>query len=188
MNIAGIDYESIKDGEGVRTVIYVSGCSHNCYKCHNPQTHDINYGIPFSEELQNEIIENIKKRPFISGLTWSGGDPLHENNIDDVLDFTNRFRLLFPKKSIWIYSGYSWNNIIEYEPSRTDDFDYIEESYIDGLYEKRKKIISQCTVMIDGRYIDSQRNIQAKWRGSNNQRVIDVQQSLQQNKVVLYCD
>ena len=95
MNIAGIDYESVKDGVGVRTVIYVSGCSHNCYRCHNPQTHDINYGIPFTEELQNEIMENIRKRPFISGLTWSGGDPLHENNINDVLSFTDKIRLSF---------------------------------------------------------------------------------------------
>ena len=102
--------------------------------------------------------------------------------------FANRFRLSFPNKSIWIYSGFTWESIMNYEPSETDDFDYIEESYIDGLYEKRKEIISKCTVMVDGRYIDSQRDITLKWRGSTNQRVIDTRKSLEQNKVVLYCN
>ena len=182
MNIAGIDFESIKDGEGVRTVIYVSGCSHNCHKCHNPQTHDVNYGIPFSKELQNEIIESIKKRPFISGLTWSGGDPLHENNLDDVLDFTNKIRLLFPNKSIWIYSGYSWSDIWNHDVEGNRTWNKLKNYY------KRQNIIENCDVMIDGRYIDSQRDISLKYRGSKNQNVIDVRQSLQQNKIVLWCD
>jgi len=186
MNIAGIDYESVKDGVGVRTVIYVSGCSHNCYRCHNPQTHDINYGISFTEELQNEIIENIRKRPFISGLTWSGGDPLHGNNINDVLSFTNKFRLLFPHKSIWLYTGYEWETIMDYKPAETDEFDYIEESYIDGLYEERKLIISKCDVLIDGKYIDSQRDITLPYRGSNNQRVINIQESLKKGEIILW--
>ena len=105
MNIAGFDYESVKDGEGVRTVIYVSGCSHNCRGCHNPETHNMNYGVPFTEELQEEIIENIVKRPYISGITWSGGDPLNENNLDDVLKLTEKIRVL-SDKTIWLYSGY----------------------------------------------------------------------------------
>ena len=81
LNIAGINYESINDGEGVRTVIYVSGCSHKCPNCHNPETHDIKYGVRFTNELQDEIINNINKRPFISGITLSGGDPLYDDNV-----------------------------------------------------------------------------------------------------------
>lgn len=184
MNIAGIDYESVNDGEGVRTVIYVSGCSHNCYNCHNPQTHDINYGVPFTEKLQNEIIENIKKRPFVSGITWSGGDPLHENCLDDVLKFTNTIRLLMPEKTIWLYTGYTWEFIKEgFEESKK----FLQASWKDNLI-KRYKIVSQCDVLVDGRYVDSLRDVTAKWRGSSNQRVIDIQESLKQNKVVLYCD
>ena len=175
MNIAGIDYESVNDGEGVRTVIYVSGCSHNCYNCHNPQTHDINYGVPFTEKLQNEIIENIKKRPFISGITWSGGDPLHENCLDDVLKFTNKIRLLLPNKTIWLYSGFTWEEI--QNPTIRNNASKI-----------RRMIVNGVDILVDGRYIDSQRNIQLKYRGSENQRVIDVQKSLKQNKIVLYCD
>ncbi|MDO5399253.1 MAG: anaerobic ribonucleoside-triphosphate reductase activating protein [bacterium] len=179
MNIAGIDYESVKDGEGVRTVIYVSGCSHDCYGCHNPQTHNIHYGKPFTKELQNEILGNIKKRPFISGLTWSGGDPLHQNNVKDVLDFTNIFKSLFPEKTIWLYTGYKFEEIIECKY----DASYINNYKVDAL---RQVVVSKCDVIVDGQYIDSQRDITLKWKGSKNQRVIDVQKSLRENKVVLY--
>lgn len=197
MNIAGIDYESVKDGDGVRTVVYVSGCSHNCYNCHNPQTHDINYGVPFTEKLQNEIIENIKKRPFISGITWSGGDPLHENCLDDVLKFINKISLLLPNKTIWLYSGFTWDEVfstkecyrqIDKLVEEDNNWSTLKDRYDNSNFIKRAKIISQCDIFIDGRYIDSQRNIQLKYRGSENQRVIDVQKSLKQNKIVLYCD
>ena len=138
------------------------------------------------------------------------GDPLSEENLDKTLELvsnlrrvdsanpckmgvsevenTDRLRLSLPNKSIWIYSGFTWESIMNYEPSETDDFDYIEESYIDGLYEKRKEIISKCTVMVDGKYIDSQRNPSKKWAGSDNQRVIDIRKSLEQNQIVLHCD
>ena len=135
------------------------------------------------------------------------GDPLSEENLDKTLELvsnlrkvdsanpckmgvsevenTDRFRLSLPNKSIWIYSGFTWESIMNYETSETDDFDYIEESYIDGLYEKRKEIISKCTVMIDGRYIDSQRNPSKKWAGSDNQRIISIAESLKQGKVIM---
>lgn len=196
MNIAGIDYESINDGERVRTVIYVSGCSHNCFNCHNPNTHDINYGVPFTEELQNEIIDNIQKRPFISGITWSGGDPLHENNLDDVLDFTNKIRLLFPQKTIWIYSGFTWQEVFSLNFENTTQEELESLAKFDCRFKnlwwsrlqdyKRQKIISQCTVMVDGRYIDSQRDITLPYCGSKNQRVIDTQKSLKEGEIILW--
>ena len=112
-------------------------------------------------------------------------DPLSKENLDKTLETVNEIRLQFPNKSIWIYSGFTWESIMNYEPSETDDFDYIEESYIDGLYEKRKEIISKCTVMVDGRYIDSQRNPSKKFAGSDNQRVISIAESLKQGKVIM---
>ena len=111
-------------------------------------------------------------------------EPLLEENLDKTLELVNRFRLSLPNKSIWIYSGFTWESIMNYESSETDDFDYIEESYIDGLYDKRKQIISQCTIMVDGRYIDSQRNPSKKWAGSDNQHIINIQESLKQGKVI----
>ena len=211
MNYHNITYPDMNNGDGLRVVLWLSGCSHHCYNCQNPQTWDVNSGILFDEDAKEELFRKLDK-DYISGLTLTGGDPLFESNLDGVLDLvtefnkrynfqkvdsanpckmgvsevenTDKIRLSLPNKSIWIYSGFTWESIMNYEPSETDDFDYIEESYIDGLYEKRKEIISKCTVMVDGRYIDSQRNPSKKWGGSDNQRVIDIQESLKQGKVI----
>ena len=165
------------NGDGLRVVLWLSGCSHNCYKCQNPQTHDPNSGILFDEKAEEELFRELSK-DYISGLTLTGGDPLHENNLDGVLNLVNKIRLLFPNKTIWIYSGYRWSEIFN-----------------DGVYLtkecagwKRREIVKKCTVMVDGRYIDSQRNPSKKWAGSDNQHVIDISQSITQNKLVLYCD
>lgn len=173
MNIAGINYESINDGEGVRTVIYVSGCSHRCPNCHNPQTHDINYGIEFTSELQDEIIANIKKRPFISGITLSGGDPLHHNNVSDVYNLIVKLKDKFPNKNIWLYTGYEFEDIV-YSPLR------------DMNTTLRRRVVEMCDVVVDGRYIDELRDLTLRFRGSSNQRVISVKDSLKENKIVLY--
>ena len=107
-------------------------------------------------------------------------DPLSEENLDKTLETVNRFRLLFPNKSIWLYSGYNYQKVMRQLPNLATKKNH-------DMY-KRQRIIKQCDVMIDGKYIDSQRNPSKKWAGSDNQKVIDIKQSLQQNKVVLYCD
>ena len=180
MNIAGINYESVNDGEGVRTVIYVSGCSHKCPNCHNPQTHDDNYGVEFTNELKNEIINNIEKRPFISGITLSGGDPLYYNNVTEVLGLIEELKDKFPNKNIWLYTGYTWKQI--FCPIVTDDFNPKRDEFLD----RRKKIVEMCDIVVDGKYIEEERDITLKWRGSRNQRVINVKESLKENKIVLY--
>ena len=186
MNYHNITYPDMNNGDGLRVVLWLSGCSHHCYNCQNPQTWDVNSGIPFDESAKEELFRELDK-DYISGLTLSGGDPLHEANLDSVLDLVNEIRLSFPNKSIWIYSGYTWE---ECQP-------FSEEGLLKGsdfapnlqkILQKRQEIISKCDVMVDGRYIDSKRNVQAKWRGSDNQHVIDIKQSLQQNKLILYCD
>ena len=105
-------------------------------------------------------------------------DPLSEGNLDKTLETVNRFCLSFPNKSIWLYSGYTWSEIFNNGVYLTKD--------CDGW--KRREIVKKCEVLVDGKYIDAQRNVQAKWRDSSNQRVIDVKQSIKQGKVVLYCD
>lgn len=162
----------MNNGDGLRVVLWLSGCSHNCYKCQNPQTHDPNSGILFDKKAEEELFRELGK-DYISGLTLTGGDPLHENNLDTVLNLVNKFRLLLPEKTIWIYSGFRWEEIY---------------NCMSFNIMKRRQIIYQCDVLVDGRYIDSKRNISAKWKGSDNQRVIDIQKSLQRSKVVLYCD
>ena len=177
MNYHNITYPDMNNGDGLRVVLWLSGCSHHCYNCQNPQTWDANSGIPFDESAKEELFRELDK-DYISGLTLSGGDPLHEANLDGVLDLVNKIRLLFPNKSIWIYSGYTWNQVMS--PVITDDFNPSR----DELLDKRKEIVKQCTVMVDGRYIDAQRNPSKKWAGSDNQRVIDIQESLKQGKVI----
>ena len=181
MNYHNITYPDMNNGDGLRVVLWLSGCSHHCYNCQNPQTWDVNSGIPFDESAKEELFRELGK-DYISGLTLSGGDPLHEANLDGVLDLVIRIRLSFPNKTIWLYSGYTWNQVIN--PVITEDFNPSR----DELLDKRKEIVKQCTVMVDGRYIDSQRDINLKWRGSKNQRVIDIKQSLQKGKVILWTE
>ena len=191
MNYHNITTADMMNGEGLRVVLWLSGCSHHCYNCQNPQTWDINGGILFDESAKEELFRELDK-DYISGLTLSGGDPLHEANIDGVLDLVNEIRLSLPQKTIWLYTGYTWENIFD------DTLETMMEKGIPGLslseecgetrqiVKKRRDIISVCDVLIDGKYIDSQRDITLPWRGSSNQRVIDIQKSLQKGEIVLW--
>jgi len=182
MNYHNIVHDDMRNGSGLRVTLFVSGCSHHCFNCQNPQTWDFDSGVPFDESAKNEIFEQLSQ-DYISGITFSGGDPLYENNLDIVLSLVNEIRLSFgDTKTIWIYSGYTWKQIMN--PIITDDFNPIRDEVI----KKRKNIISKCDVLVDGRYVENQRDVTLKWRGSSNQSVIDVKKSLQQNKVILYCD
>ena len=165
MNYIKITKNDIANGEGVRVTLWLSGCSHNCKGCHNPQTHNPNNGILFDEKAETEIFQELNK-PYVSGLTLSGGDPLHENNLQDVLNLVNKIHLLLPEKTIWLYSGFTWEQCM--------------------THDTRKEIICKCDVMIDGKYEDKLRNITLRWRGSSNQKVIDIQNSLKKGEKVLY--
>ena len=111
MNVSGINFESIADGDGVRVVVYISGCLHNCKGCHNPTSHSFTAGRPFTEELQREVIEYIKKTPFISGLTLSGGDPMY--SASELVPFVTALKEDIKDISVWIYSGFSYEKILE---------------------------------------------------------------------------
>lgn len=187
MRYASMRNLDISNGEGVGVSLFVQGCDRHCFNCFNPETWDFNGGKEWTEEAKNKFMELID-RPYIRRISVLGGEPLAEQNLDEVLSIIKEIRNSFPKKTIWLYTGFRWNYIMHYQPVETDDFDYIEESYNDGLMEKRKQIISLCNVIVDGEYIDEQRDITLKWRGSKNQHVIDVRKSLARNKIVLYCD
>lgn len=165
MNYEKIDKCSVSNGAGVRTVLWVSGCDIHCYNCHNPQTWDFNSGIPFTEETMQEILEDLSK-PYIKGLTLSGGHPLDPQNAPKVLEIVKRVKMVFPNKDIWIYSGYVWEDIIK-----------------DGIL---KEILKRTDVLVDGAYIDELRDISLAFRGSSNQRIIDVKKTLEKGKVVLW--
>ena len=177
MRYAQIRELDISNGEGVGVALFVQGCHFHCYNCFNPDTWDFNDGKEWTQDTEDKLIE-LANKPYIKRLSILGGEPLADENLDGVLHLANRFRLSFPNKSIWLYSGYTWSEIF-------NDGVYLTKD-CDGW--KRREIVKKCDVLVDGKYIDAQRNVQAKWRGSSNQRVIDVKQSIKQGKVVLYCD
>ena len=175
MRYAQIRELDISNGKGVGVALFVQGCHFHCYNCFNPETWDFNGGKEWTPEVEDKFIE-LASRPYIKRLSILGGEPLADENLDGVLHLVNRFRFSFPNKSIWLYSGYRWSEIF-------NDGVYLTKE-CDGW--KRREIIKQCNVLVDGRYVDSERDITLKWKGSRNQRVIDVQRSLQQNKIVLH--
>ena len=173
----------MNNGNGLRVVLWLSGCSHHCYNCQNPQTWNPDSGIPFDESAKQEIFNELSK-DYISGITFSGGDPLHENNLDEVLKLVKEIRISFPEKTIWLYTGYNFDLL----NSKYNEYKYTPFAANADEWLTRWEIISNVNVLVDGEYIDEQRDITKKWVGSKNQRVIDAKQSLAQNKIVLYCD
>lgn len=175
----------LSNGEGVGVSIFVQGCHFHCKNCFNPETWDFNGGKEWTEEVKEKFLE-LANRPYIKRISILGGEPLAEENLEDVLDLVNKFRLLFPQKSIWLYSGYSWSDIWCNDAALRDDYglDYCEQVSINHI--KRQQIITQCDVFIDGRYMDSQRDITLPYRGSKNQHIIDVKRSLQKGEMVLW--
>ena len=194
INYHNITHDDMNNGDGLRVVLWLSGCSHHCYNCQNPQTWNPDSGIPFDESAKQEIFNELSK-DYISGITFSGGDPLYENNLDEVLKLVKEIRISFPEKTIWLYTGYKLELLSEEIYNSTKQICTISHFYpIPNKTEfaenqaKRREIIELCNIVVDGEYIDEQKDLTLKWRGSKNQRVIDVKQSLAQNKVVLYCD
>ena len=173
----------MNNGDGLRVVLWLSGCSHHCYNCQNPQTWNPDSGIPFDESAKQEIFNELSK-DYISGITFSGGDPLYENNLDEVLKLVKEIRISFPEKSIWLYTGYNFDLL----NSKYNEYKYTPFAANADEWLTRWEIISNVDVLVDREYIDEQKDLTLKWRGSKNQNCIDVKQSLAQNKVCLYCN
>ena len=165
MNYHNIKTDDMLNGDGLRVTCWVSGCNMGCFNCYNPQTWDFNSGIPFTEETMQELLYDLSK-PYIKGCTLSGGHPLDPHNAPKVLEIVKRVKMVFPNKDIWIYSGYIWEDIIKDKTLR--------------------EILKYTDILVDGAYIDELRDISLPFRGSSNQRIIDVPKSLEQNKVILW--
>lgn len=148
------------NGDGLRVVLWVSGCSHNCKGCHNPITHDPNDGLIFDDIALNELILALSP-DFIEGLTLSGGDPLFPGNRDEILALCKKVKEIFPNKNIWLYTGYLYEEICDLEI-----LDYID-------------------VLLDGPFKMELLSPNKKWVGSSNQRVIDVKETKRNKKIVL---
>ena len=174
----------ITNGEGVGVSLFVQGCHFHCKNCFNSDTWDFDGGKEWTKEKKKKFLE-LANNPHVKRISLLGGEPLAKENLKDVLDLVNEIRLSFPEKTIWIYSGYYWEEI--FQPSFTIQSEDWIRQYLKDC-ETRKRIVSMCNVLVDGRYVDDLRDLSLKWRGSSNQRVIDVNESLKQDKVVLYCE
>lgn len=172
MNYIKITKCDIANGPGVRVVLWTSGCGHYCHGCHNPETWDPCAGQLFDEKAEEELFSYLSLS-FISGITFSGGDPMHENNIEKILELTEKIKKKMPKKNIWLYTGYVWEDIME-------------EIKEDESMIIRKKIIENVNVLVDGQFVLEKKDIKLTWMGSSNQRVIDVKESIKEKKVVLF--
>lgn len=179
MNYLKIEKENILNGVGIRVILWCSGCDHHCKNCQNPITWDPNDGAKFDIKAKNEIFNELSK-DYISGITLTGGDPLNTNNLESVLDLVNEIRLSYPEKTIWLYSGYTWEQIMY--PVVTNDFNPERDKFL----KMRREIVKQCDVLVDGHYEEDKRDVTYHWAGSTNQRVIDVKKTLEQGSVILW--
>ncbi|WP_026524484.1 anaerobic ribonucleoside-triphosphate reductase activating protein [Butyrivibrio sp. MB2005] len=171
MNYGEIKTTDIANGVGVRTSLFVSGCTHHCKGCFNEETWDFNFGKPFTKEVEDEIIESL--RPvYVTGLTILGGEPMEVVNQKALRPFIERIKKELPGKTIWVYSGYVWEELTDVNNSRChgDDTD---------------AILSMIDVLVDGEFKLDLKNISLKFRGSSNQRIIDVHKTLEEGSIVL---
>ena len=173
MNYHNITYPDMNNGEGLRVVLWLSGCSHHCKGCQNTQTWNPDSGILFDENAFNELFNELEK-DYISGITLTGGDPLYIANLSEVYGICSFVKRHYPEKTIWIYTGYTWEEIFE---------SFGENSYRN---DERQLILKYCDVLVDGEYKEELRDVSLHWVGSSNQRVIDVQKSIKLNKIILY--
>ena len=171
MNYGEIKKHDIANGLGVRVSLFVSGCTHHCKGCFNSETWDFNYGKPFTEETEKEIIDALKPG-FIKGLTLLGGEPFEKANQRILLPFLKKVKETYPDKNIWCYSGYLL------------DEELLKDSR--ARCEVTDEMLSYIDVLVDGEFVEELKDISLKFRGSSNQRVIDLKKSLKENKIILF--
>ena len=161
MRYHNITKDDMLNGDGLRVVLWVAGCNHHCKECQNPITWDVNGGLEFGDSEKKEIFDELDKS-YVSGITFSGGDPLHPANRDCVLALAKEIRKKYPKKTIWLYSGYDWEEV--------KDWDIVK--YVEG--------------MVDGKFKIELLDPKLYWKGSSNQTEIDVPATLKTGEVVLH--
>ncbi len=174
MNYGEIKKNDISNGIGVRTSLFVSGCRHHCKDCFNAQTWDFGFGEAFTEQTMMEILESCEP-DWINGLSLLGGEPFEPENQRVLLPFLVMFKEKFPDKDIWCYSGFTFEEITGRAKSRAKT-------------DVSAEMLSLIDVLVDGRFEESKKDISLKFRGSSKQRIIDVQKTLSEKRIVLYME
>jgi len=171
MNYATIKETDIANGTGVRVSIFVSGCTHHCKECFNPEAWDFNYGEPYTEEVEKKILDACN-HSYINGLSLLGGEPMHPANVETVAKLAKRFKELYPDKTIWCYSGYTLEELVQRQDSS-------------GYNNSTTQLLHLLDVLVDGKFEIEKKDLSLKFRGSSNQRVIDMNKTNATGKVVL---
>ena len=161
MNYADIKRVDVANGEGVRVSLFVSGCTHQCKGCFNKEAWDFNYGKPFTQETIDKVI-NYLDNPYISGLTILGGEPLEHENQKGLLPLLKKVKEKFPEKNVWCYTGYRY------------DKDIMEKMYKN--WKETPEVLSYIDVLVDGEFEEDKKDITLKFRGSSNQRIINLKE------------
>lgn len=173
MNYAEIKTCDIANGPGIRVTLFVSGCTHRCQNCFNEETWDFKYGSPFTADTENELI-NALRPDYVKGLTLLGGEPLEHSNQQGLLPFIRRVKKELPGKDIWCYTGYTYER------------DVLERMCAE--WEETKELLSYIDVLVDGEFVQALKDLGLRFRGSSNQRIIDLPKSLRTGKTVLWED
>ena len=174
MNYANIKYYDIANGPGVRTSVFVSGCRHHCPGCFNAVAWDFDYGQPFDKTVRNEVFASCQP-DYIAGLSLLGGEPFEPENQRELLPFVRNFKALYPAKTVWCYSGYTWEQLTGAEPSP-------------ARCEVTDELLALLDVLVDGRFVQAEHDISLRFRGSRNQRLLDVPKSLAAGQPVWWED
>lgn len=171
MNYGEIKNCDIANGEGVRVTLFVSGCTNHCEHCFQPQTWDFGYGQPFTAETEEQLLAMLRPG-YINGLTLLGGEPMEPENQRALLPFVRRVREAYPGKTVWCFSGFTW-----------------EELHTEGSHPKcevTEELLRLINVLVDGRFVEALKDISLRFRGSRNQRIIDVPAALERGEIVLW--
>ena len=173
MNYAGIKYCDIANGLGCRSVLFVSGCRNACKGCFQPQTWDFGYGEPFDEKVQKEVLDSLEPY-YIQGLTLLGGEPMEPENQKALLPFVKKVKERYPNKNIWAFTGYIYDqDLVSGGRKHTEDTD---------------ELLSLIDVLVDGPFRQEQKDISLKFRGSANQRILDLQKTRKSGKIEIYLE
>ena len=183
MNYAKIRSMDISNGEGIGVSLFVQGCDFHCKNCFNSETWEFSKGQEWNDKTKNQFLKLVENH-FIQRVSILGGEPLHPKNVQNVLKIVDEIRVSYPTKNIWLYTGYTWEEIWIKDNIKTAD--KVKDMREKAIRNLRRQVVRMCDVLIDGRYVDELRDISLHWRGSSNQRVINVQETLKQNQIVLW--
>ncbi|MBP3495685.1 MAG: anaerobic ribonucleoside-triphosphate reductase activating protein [Clostridia bacterium] len=170
MNYATIKYNDVANGPGVRTSLFVSGCTHRCKGCFNEVAWDFDYGEKYTKEVEDQIIESLKPS-YIKGLTLLGGEPFEPQNQEALVALTSRIRKELPTKTIWCFSGYTIENMLSGKLSKI---------------KSTASLLNNIDILVDGPFVESEKSLMLKFRGSKNQRIIEVKKTLEKNEIILW--